>query len=368
MDAKKGLFLKHFHSSRPAVYQCNYSLIPQVVIIPRNHDYINCLYDSMPENSLIERPIIENLDPGRVDILHVHWPGFLVGYNDFDRPDVASEHMAFIDAVGRSPIKIVWTMHNRRPHGYDTDWSTRLYRAWAKVADGVIHHSRWGMELMRSELPFKPDARHVVIPVGHYQEQMFEVESREALEKEMGLKPCPIRFGVIGRPQKEKQVELILRAFLSGARDDRQLLVSALEEDMDIPDDPRIIPIYRKRKSWLKREELSRQVKLCDALVCAHTGSTYLTSGLVADAVGAGIPMLANEWGFFSEIMGEAAWYYDGSEQGLAQLFAGVTTADIEAGKRASAALQHDYSWPVIAEKTFELFRELRLQKFMGNY
>ena len=353
-----------FHPSYPAPFHCRQSLIPRIVIIPRNHDYLNCLYNAIPENYIIERPVGEKLEPDKVDILHVHWPEHLAGFEKFIQGNNETEHRKFIEAVGRSPIRVVWTMHNRLPHGYNTDWSKRLYRAWASVADGVIHHSRWGMELIQRELPFKPDAKHVVIPVGHYKEQMSAVKSRAALEKELNLKPCPMRFGVIGRPQKEKQVDLIMRAFHAAARDDQQLLVTAITEDMDIPDDPRIIPVYRK--GWLKREELCRQVKLCDALVCAHTGSTYLTSGLVADAVGAGIPMLVSEWGFFREIMGEAALYFDGTEKGLARLFTRITTDDIEAGKRASAALQQDYSWTVVAEKTLNLFRELWLQKFMN--
>ncbi|MBW2060985.1 MAG: glycosyltransferase [Deltaproteobacteria bacterium] len=347
----------HFQSqssiSRPYIPKS----IPQVVILPRKHDYINALYDAMPEGSFIERPLSKSLQPDKVDILHLHFPEHLLVCSDHDRAQRESEYLKFIKEVGRSPIRVVWTMHNRLPHSGDPEWGRKLYRAWAAVADGVIHHSHWGMELMRVELPYKPEAQHVIIPCGHFGEQMPTIKPRGTLERELGLKPCTMRFGVLGRPQKEKQVELITRAFHKGARQNQQLLVAAVTKDMELPDDPRIIPIYRK--GWLSREEIACHVRVCDALVCAHTGQTYLTSGQVADAVGVGIPMLVGEWGFFREIMGDAAWYFNGAESDLAQLFGHITSTDIEAGKRASTALQHKYSWPLAAAKTLALFKKL---------
>ncbi len=79
----------------------------------------------------------------------------------------------------------------------------------------------------------------------------------------------------------------------------------------------------------------------------------------MADAVGLGLPMLAPDWEFFHETMGEAALYYDGSEPALTQLFQTITPQQLKAGQTASAQLQAMYAWPRLAKKTLALFAEL---------
>ncbi len=83
-----------------------------------------------------------------------------------------------------------------------------------------------------------------------------------------------MRFGVLGRPQKEKQVDLIMRAFHAAGRADQQLLVNAVREDMDIPDDPCIIVRYDYAEGMITREQISALVQVCDGLVSAHSGPT----------------------------------------------------------------------------------------------
>ena len=98
---------------------------------------------------------------------------------------------------------------------------------------------------------------------------------------------------------------------------------------------------------------------MCDALVCAHRGESYLCSGQVSDAIGAGIPMLAGQFPFFREMMRDAAWHFDDTESGLADLFARLKPNDIESGKRNSIALRDECSWPAISNRTLELFQEV---------
>src|SRR5690606_4202842 len=114
---------------------------------------------------------------------------------------------AFLATLSKRPVKIVWTMHNRRPHHWDEARGLALYKAWAPLVHGVIHHSEWGMRLIREELPFRPDAKHVVVPHGHFGRQMPPVQSREELEALFKLPPCGMRLGVLGRPQKTKQID-----------------------------------------------------------------------------------------------------------------------------------------------------------------
>jgi len=326
-----------------------------VLPIPFGGDYLRSLYGAMPVGAIRELRLGPWLYPWGVDILHLHVPERLTLRPGLDPATYQSRYLAFIEQVGRSRVRVVWTVHNRRPHRGDPAWGTRLYQAWARVASAVIHQSRWGQEVALGELPFPRDARHVVIPHGHFGELMPRLRSRAELEEQLGLPPCPIRFGALGQPLESKRVDLIMRAFGRAGRRDQQLLVTALTREDEVPDDPRIVVLpYDVRRG---RTEVAAQVQVCDALVCAHGGDAYLSSGQVGDAVGAGLPILASPLGFFRETMGEACWTFDGTEAGLAALFASLTAEEIARGQRAAEALQSGYSWSGIARRTLDLYR-----------
>jgi hypothetical protein len=293
------------------------------------------------------------------DIVHVSWPEHLFGNPtpaEFESYD--TRNMKFIEALSRSGVKIVWTMHNRRPHHWDEERGRKLYEAWARVADGVIHHSEWGMKLIRAELPFRSEARHVVIPHGHFGARRIPPRSRAEIEAAFGLPNCAIRFGITGGWRKEKQAEMVMEAFTKAARPDQQLVITAYQPGTPNPADPRII--FLPRGSYMSNEQVTDYNHLCDAFVSGHSGQrSYLTSGLLADAIGEGIPVVVPRWEFFIEMVGDAAIYHDATVESLAQLFASITVADIERGKAAFRALQPKFAWPALAAKTLALYRSL---------
>ena len=181
--------------------------------------------------------------------------------------------------------------------------------------------------------------------------------SRKEIEAAQGLKPCAMRFGVLGRWQKEKQVELIVAAFQKAARPDQQLLITAYKADAEKPDDPRIILL--PRNDWMVRTEIAESTHLCDALISAHTGDTYLTSGISADAIGAGLAMFVPHWEFFHETLEDAPFYHDNTLESLAASFASITPEALERGKAAFRALQPRFAWPLLAERTLAFYRSL---------
>jgi len=365
-DAFKNLHQVQF---KPASeLRVSFEITPKIRVksVPAtDHDYMRALFGSMSPDYVVEKTWCQDTGmnvaamSADVDIVHVSWPEHLFG-----RPAPAeikrfdARNFKFIEDLGRSGVRVVWTMHNRRPHQWDEERGGKLYEAWAAIADGVIHHSEWGMKLMRAELPFRADARHVVIPHGHFAAQRIATRSRAEIEESLGLPPCAMRFGVTGGWGKAKQVELILAAFSKSARAGQQLVVTAYTPETVRPDDPRIF--FLPRGPLMTREEVTDYTHICDALVSAHLGGgSYLTSGITADAIGAGIPMLVPHWEFFHETLGEAAFYHDNTLDSLAALFASFTEKDLERGKAAFRALQPLYAWPELAAKTLALYRSL---------
>jgi glycosyltransferase involved in cell wall biosynthesis len=342
----------------------------RVAHCPADHDYNRGIYDAMPAGAIAEvRRLHNGGSPhssmnvqdfsGDADIVHLGWFEHLLGRQLMEYPALIDRVVLLVTRLRGAGKKIVWTMHNRRPHAWPPEDGRALYRAVAPLVDAAIHHSHCGMKLMLSELPYRPDCRHVVIPHGHFGQQMQIEATRASLEEKFKLQPCAIRFGVLGRYQPEKQIEQIIRAFRSVNRPDQQLVLTAYKEGIDLGDagDSRIVRL--PRNLWMTRSEIAEHNKLCDALVSAHTGDTYLTSGVAADAIGIGLAMVCPAWDYFREIVGKASIEYDGTEQGLSDLFASVTPDQIHQAQLATASLREAYSFDRVARLHFELFESL---------
>jgi glycosyltransferase involved in cell wall biosynthesis len=342
----------------------------RVGYVPGNHDYFRSLYgamsnaDSDESRAIISFPCKERVSSRallasfrEVDLIHIGWPEHLIA----DDAPGSRAHLrgtaVLLDALERSGVLVSWTMHNRFPHFWPRATGVALYKGMATLAHAVIHHSLWGSGEMQTLLQYRPDAIHTVIPHGHYGDALAIDEDRAACERQLGLTPSGLRFGVIGRPQPEKRVTAIARAFLDGARPEYRLLVTAVSPNHHLPSDPRIS--VRPRSRWITRREIAMQVKCCDCLVAWHDGSAYLTSGLPADAIGAGIPMLVNsDWPFWHEVLGEAAITWNGD--GLADAFARITDEDIARSALAAKKLRAKYDWRQLATKTARLFLQTR--------
>jgi hypothetical protein len=338
-----------------------------VAYLPGDHDYCRALYGAMSSLDSLESRAVRAI-PRRerqslrdlanswsgVDLVHVGWPEHLLANPSPGCSSHIGETLELLESLGRSGALVVWTMHNRRPHFWPEDAGNALYARMARLASAVIHHSKWGMREMTEAFPYRNNAIHDVIPHGHYSAELTIREDRIECERRLGLAPCTLRFGVLGRPQPGKRVADIARAFLAGAGVDRQLLVTAVGPDERLPSDPRVA--RRPRSHWLAREEIAMQVKCCDCLVAWHGGGSHLTSGLVADAIGRGIPMLVNaDWEYWREIMGTAAITYV-DEDGLAEAFATLTTAHIARGATAAVSLRPAHDWITVAQDTARLF------------
>ncbi len=343
---------------------------------PSVHDYNRVLYDAMHRSeprAVVEVPFNNGRCPiaqmsveslvANADILHIGWPEHLFSAGHVGNVEEFDEMYArLVEQIGKSGVKVAWTLHNRRPHN-ETGWprprAEAMYRNWAAITDLAMHHSHCGMERVVNELPFKIGCRHIVLPHAHYGHDLPEV-NRAELDSKYKLPPCKVRFGLLGRYQAEKQIELCMQAFSAAAMPEQQLVVTAYRGDTVRPDDPRII--FLPREKWMTRAEIIEHNLLCDALLSAHSGENYLTSGLVGDAIGMGLTMFAPEMPFFREIMGEAAFYHDNSMESLVQLFKSATPESIAEKKRRSVALRPTCDPNTLAHQLLVAFRELPIR------
>jgi glycosyltransferase involved in cell wall biosynthesis len=280
------------------------------------------------------------------DQLHLHWPEWFLG------ADIA-RHQRFIDAVLDSGVRVIWTQHNLVPHDKDRRLDA-VYHAWAAVADGVIHHSHWGRDRVTERYRFKEGAVHRVIPhphFGHLAEHAVGA-TRQEVEAELGLRPGPLRLGVVGAPRVEKRVDVVMEAVAASRRDDVELVVFSLAPGQQPLDDERITALPY---DYVSRSEYERRLKTIDVLVLPFDDGEMLTTGTVGDAVANGLPCLASDWPFLAEVLGDAAIVYGSTAADLTAAIDGLDPARLASAREASAARQAEYDRARVAEQTFGL-------------
>jgi len=324
----------------------------RVVSSAHYHWYHQCLYAPLADR-VDARPVPYHLldDPERLarslagaDVFHLHWPEWLTGPSARRAERVAA-------TVAESGIPVVWTQHNLAPHATPDD--AGLYRPWAALAAGVIHHSEWGRRVVTERYEFAPDARHVVIPHGHWGPLMGAREGidRAQAERELGLTPCALRIGLVGAPRPGKHTQLLLDGFHAARREDVQLLVLCLDGEA-VPDDPRITALPYAE---VPRDEYDRRLATIDVLALPLDGGTYLTTGQAADAVGAGIPALTSPWPYLAEVLGELAIPYGRTAADLAATVDGLDDATLSRARAHVAERRAALDWAPAAEATWAL-------------
>jgi glycosyltransferase involved in cell wall biosynthesis len=331
----------------------------QVVTDSSHHWYLRSLYDPMAPWVIdrdMHRPAIEHpnaLERLRwVDVYHLHWPEWV-----FDTDVEAAQR--FLDLLDAAGTRLVWTQHNLLPHR-DGDFAD-LYALFAGAAHGVIHHSEWGRSRSLAARLYRPDARHAVIPHGHWADLAGQrsAELRGRAERELDLEPCAVRIGIIGAPRPGKLTTEFIEAFRASRRDDVQLLVTSLEPDevAAMVDDPRLRVLPYE---FVDREVYNRRLAAIDVLAFPFAADTQmLTTGVFADAVGQGLPALVTGWGFLTEVLGDAGLAMGDTPESWTSAIDALDATVLSRAAEASDALRATYDWSRIASMTRTLLEDV---------
>ncbi|MBA3281162.1 MAG: glycosyltransferase [Acidimicrobiia bacterium] len=298
-------------------------------------------------------------DPGfrHLEVLHLHWPEWVA----FD--DLAA-HRAIIADLQDHDIPIVWTAHNLTPHEKRADVYDPIYAAWAEVADGVIHHSAWGEQLLRARYEFRPDTRHEVIAHGHFG-AMWEragLPARAEAEQRLGLRPTGLRIGIVGAPRAEKRVQEVLDAVAASQRNDVEVVCWSLGRDEVVPDDGRIAIAERYR--LVERNVYAARLAACDVLALVFDpDGEMLATGAAADAIGLGLPVLRSDWGYLVEHLGAAGIPVGHTTESIATAVDALDPQQLASARRAALARKTELEWSGLAERTADLFERVILHE-----
>lgn len=346
---------RSFWAELPVVHQLDldpapelhfsYEVTPKLRVLTtaRRHHYHRSLYDPLADRVVEGQLNLNRVVLGRWDLFHLHWPEWLFG-TDLDR------HQAFIAELEASGVRTVWTQHNLVPHDRDPGHEA-AYQLWAEAAHGVVHHSRWGMDLIRARYDFRPDAVHRVIPHGHFGNLHVDAD-RADVEAELCLMPGKRRLGIIGAPRPEKDVGMAVDAFVAAGRDDLELLVLSLGPDDEVPDRPGVVA---RTYEFVEPATYNRRLAAIDVLVLPFAAGEMLTTGTVGDAIGLGIPTIASDWPYLVEVLGDAAIVYGQGADALRDCIRDLDDGQLARAGAAAEALQPVYDWATVAEQTHDL-------------
>jgi glycosyltransferase involved in cell wall biosynthesis len=328
----------------------------RVVSSAHHHWYHRCLFGPLADRVDVRTVPYHLLDdPDRlaaalasVDVFHLHWPEWLTGPS-------ASRSRRVAETLRDIGVPVVWTQHNLAPHAAPE--AAAVYEPWAETAAAVIHHSEWGRQAVTERYAFAPAAVHRVIPHGHWGPLMGGLAGvdRAAAERELGLAPSRLRIGLVGAPRPGKDTRLLIDGVHAAARDDVQLLVLSGAGE-SVPDDARITVLPYEE---VPRDAYDRRLATIDVLALPLEGGTYLTTGQVADAVGAGLPALVSPWPYLTEALGDAAIPYGRTADDLAATIDALDDATLARARAAAVARRAALEWPILAEDTYALLDEV---------
>lgn len=267
------------------------------------------------------------VDPAEVnerpDILHIHWPEqvFWRGGGRIRKLFHAVEVLRAISQMRTRGTKVVWMVHNLRPH--DLKGPKRLMwpsveRQILRSCDAFMTLSPSTIDVVRHELP-QLEPKPAVAALHPLYPRMADVPDQAVCREMLSLPAKGRVFALLGLIRPYKGTESLISAFTGMNDPDARLLISGRADTPEYGEqikamaaaDPRITA----NLEFLSDRDFAVCLTAADVLVLPYTG--YLHSGAFAHALSYARPVITPS-GPFANDMAEAVgpeWVfrYEGS-------------------------------------------------------
>jgi beta-1,4-mannosyltransferase len=236
----------------------------------------------------------------RHDIVHVHWPEWLIRWSGFRKAsyDIASLIGALWIARRRGAA-VVWTGHNLEPHQLPRP---KLWKAFQFLfisqLDLLISFGDGATELLRSRYPALTRKPVVIIPHGHYRTYYDARPTPDAFRHDTGLdeRPVLLCFGLI---KSYKNVPELIRAwknlapprpqFVVAGRSDEPALEEAIRQEADGYSDIHLM------LQFIGDDDVPTLFAASDVLLMPYEARSALNSGVAHLALSLGKPVVMND-------------------------------------------------------------------------
>lgn len=286
-----------------------------------DNPYISLLYGALRAQGVSVRaadlrPWKLYSESQRYDVLHIHWPEYIMvgpgsGFKHLARATVASLALTRgVRLLKLRGVRIVWTAHNIRPHNPDAPGSQiRLYRWLAREADAVIVHTDHAAKLVRQRLGRTGPiylARH-----GNYLDAYNSPGlHRKALRDRYGFGDTDHVLLAFGQIRAYKRLLELATAFEEVAPPSTSLLIAGAPKDTSVARELRVMANASSRIVLLDRyipdSEVGDLYALADLAVFNYR--EIFSSGALLLAFSLGLAVLAPRQGT-DEIVGRPALF-----------------------------------------------------------
>jgi beta-1,4-mannosyltransferase len=292
-----------------------------------------------------------------LDAIHLHWLEYLYGGDTLRAHRRAVRLVRALHAARGAGVRVVWTVHNLRPHEARRPWLDRVTAATAaRCADALVVHSEHAAVRVREHL--RPAAPIAVLPHPNYLGAYPPARgTREQERARLGVPQDAFVYLVFGHVRRYKRVPEVVRAFRAAADATARLVVAGgvLDERLRAEieaargGDLRVL----LRLAPVPDDEVPGLHAAADAAVLHYRD--VFSSGALLLALSFGLPVAGPRATTVTELCGhEAAVAYGpgGLERALGELRRG----DRAARRAAALAVARTYDWRSYAEGIVALY------------
>ena len=271
----------------------------------RQNPYNFLLYRGMSDSCQVMEFDNRRFTVGDANILHIHWPDLLL--RDRRRWRLHWRFGRLLRAIDRLRSrggKLVWTVHNLKPHGMHSPQLVEKYlNRFIEKVDGLIFLSAASRNLFLEKYSPGKNIPYSVIPHMHLKD-FYPIADREKIRRDWDVQEADFVVGVFGKIRPHKGIEAFTAALNQLPKEACRILLAGesgksgpsreLQEFIDL--NPNILKLLRH----IKDEEISEIFSVCDVMMLPY--QDILNSGTAFLALSMNRPVIAPEIGSLPEL------------------------------------------------------------------
>jgi glycosyltransferase involved in cell wall biosynthesis len=222
------------------------------------------------------------------------------------------ETYSALRTLQKSGCRIVWTAHNLFPHKqHACQYANELLQqSIAALADGVIHHSDWGMSQIAQTYAFTLKTVHRVIPFAPFPDEAPPELTKSEARGRLGLPQDLFVLLNVGAVTQRKRLDLIAEAVGQFQSFPVLLIVVGSCSNANRTQLIRTGAGRVRFAGQLKGSDLAIYARAADSLVFAPY-SDQLTSGGPHLSASFLLPQLTTDTPYVREVLAGHAYYYE---------------------------------------------------------
>ncbi len=297
----------------------------------------------------------------KVDILHLHW---LPPFKRNSKTILFLFKLCILRIIG---IKLVWTVHNLRPHesvSLKSDWL--IAKFVTALANAIIVHGSTAKEEVVSAFNLKNNKKIFVIPHGNFIDQYKNTVDSTSARARLNIADSKLVLLFLGKIRPYKGVLQLIDAFKTLKADELnvELIIAGSPSNDDFSNTLKLkiagVKGIRYKPGFVPQNEIQLYMNACDVAVFPY--QQILTSGSVILAMSFARACVAPKLGCIRDILDDkGAFLYDPQEKNAllnALKAACANRENLQKMGRHNWQKVLSWTWDYIAAETLKVYQK----------